>query len=363
MTASLREYLDRIKRCFESGDASALGQTMEAAAAEANGDVLVQRLKEETEIHLENLKQEAVRRFDRERYEECRRIFQFLCAVEPDRKIWWDYLELCQQASEGKSTLEPCSALVQFAPADVLPSLAHEPDEKRPASPVMTRDRNEKKPGNSLQAAGAAHRHLYPAVTGRHARPSGSQGRIASRKRTIVLSVLAATLLVGTSIDLWVGRRPAEEQTPPDVRSAQSEARPPVGIEPVSSHRARSRTPLSQAPKSSSRPGTRRSVLSADKPGEVKRFAVVHAHRFGSCRGDLAISRDSLAFVPSHDSKHGFTVHPRLAATMLGGGDLQIRLAGKTYRFRSATETHEQRRQKNTTSIYEHVKAATARSL
>src|SRR5262249_24435279 len=48
-------------------------------------------------IHVENLKNEAMKQFDQELYGECLRTFRFLCELEPDNRTLRDYLQLCCQ--------------------------------------------------------------------------------------------------------------------------------------------------------------------------------------------------------------------------------------------------------------------------
>ena len=55
------------------------------------------RLKDELEIHLEDVKKDAMDRFDQERYRECVGIFDFLSRLEPENQKWQQYLELSRQ--------------------------------------------------------------------------------------------------------------------------------------------------------------------------------------------------------------------------------------------------------------------------
>ena len=54
-------------------------------------------LKEEFEIQLENLKQEATKQFDQERFAECLETFRFLRELEPENEKIRSYLKLCQE--------------------------------------------------------------------------------------------------------------------------------------------------------------------------------------------------------------------------------------------------------------------------
>src|SRR5262249_45679140 len=56
-----------------------------------------EKLQEEFEIHVENLKNEAMKQFDQELYGECLGTFRFLCELEPENRTLRDYLQLCWQ--------------------------------------------------------------------------------------------------------------------------------------------------------------------------------------------------------------------------------------------------------------------------
>jgi len=65
------------------------------------GQLEDEKLREEFEIHVENLKSEAMKQFDQELYSECFGTFRFLCELEPDNRTLKGYLELCQQLVQG----------------------------------------------------------------------------------------------------------------------------------------------------------------------------------------------------------------------------------------------------------------------
>lgn len=68
---------------------------------EIQGKLDDEELREEFEIHVANLKNEAMKQFDQELYSECFGTFRFLCELEPDNRTLRDYLELCQQLVLG----------------------------------------------------------------------------------------------------------------------------------------------------------------------------------------------------------------------------------------------------------------------
>ena len=56
-----------------------------------------QKLREEFEIHIENLRKDAIKQFDQELYTVCLPNFEFLCELEPENRSLRDYLELSRQ--------------------------------------------------------------------------------------------------------------------------------------------------------------------------------------------------------------------------------------------------------------------------
>jgi len=104
------DLAEQVKTHFENRDFEALmrvvnqalGQSDVKLAAggqlrEIQGQIEDEKLREEFEIHVANLKNEATKQFDQERYSDCLGTFRFLCELEPDNKTLRDYLELCQQ--------------------------------------------------------------------------------------------------------------------------------------------------------------------------------------------------------------------------------------------------------------------------
>ena len=71
-----------------------------------------QEVQDELEVQIENLKNEATKQFDQERYSECLRSFQFLCELEPQNRQFSDYLELCRQMLDEKEASSVRTILV-----------------------------------------------------------------------------------------------------------------------------------------------------------------------------------------------------------------------------------------------------------
>src|SRR5262245_36396617 len=61
-------------------------------------------LLDELEIQIEDLKNEAVRRFDKEEFEYCLQTFEFLSKLNPNDRSLRDYLDVCREViGEGAS--------------------------------------------------------------------------------------------------------------------------------------------------------------------------------------------------------------------------------------------------------------------
>jgi len=60
-----------------------------------------QQRAEEFEIHIENLRHEAIKQFDKELYDECIGTFQYLCELDPNNQTLRDYRELCEKLTGG----------------------------------------------------------------------------------------------------------------------------------------------------------------------------------------------------------------------------------------------------------------------
>ena len=69
----------------------------------------------------------------------------------------------------------------------------------------------------------------------------------------------------------------------------------------------------------------------------MRTVSVMHLHRVGSCRGHLVVSRDGIAFVPDDkENKDAFVFRYGEFLHTLSEGQLTIRSAARTYRFRVA---------------------------
>jgi hypothetical protein len=73
------------------------------AQSSARPDVLL----EELEIQIEDLKNEAVKKFDKEEFAYCLEAFEFLFKVNPNDRSLNDYLELCKECVQQEAVSEP----------------------------------------------------------------------------------------------------------------------------------------------------------------------------------------------------------------------------------------------------------------
>jgi EAL domain-containing protein (putative c-di-GMP-specific phosphodiesterase class I) len=116
--ASIGQRYREGKRCFERGDFDQcrvlMGEILQHRPRhqqanwywnESQRKQEEQRLKDELEIHLEDVKKDAMDRFDQECYGECQWIFSFLSELEPENHQWGQYLELSRQLVSEKQDI------------------------------------------------------------------------------------------------------------------------------------------------------------------------------------------------------------------------------------------------------------------
>jgi tetratricopeptide (TPR) repeat protein len=86
---------------------------------------------------------------------------------------------------------------------------------------------------------------------------------------------------------------------------------------------------------------------------EFSSYPVLHAHRFGSCRGRLRMNSYVVSFVPSEGSLDGFT-EKLMYVTLVGAGDdLKIKVKDKSYRFLLNVDQGKEAPQKAAKPMYE----------
>jgi EAL domain-containing protein (putative c-di-GMP-specific phosphodiesterase class I)/GGDEF domain-containing protein len=87
-------------------------------------------------------------------------------------------------------------------------------------------------------------------------------------------------------------------------------------------------------------------AAAAAEPLSLTSLLVVHQHRFGSCRGQLVVSRDGVAFIPENDEDNdGFRLKYTQFLDEVSGGGLRITSHDRDYRFRVAVPSGSDREQ------------------
>jgi hypothetical protein len=82
-------------------------------------------------------------------------------------------------------------------------------------------------------------------------------------------------------------------------------------------------------------------------PISLTSLRVIHQHRLGSCRGQLVVSRDGVAYVPEDDGqgKDGFRLKYTQFLDELSGASLRITSNDRDYRFKVAASSGHDREQ------------------
>ena len=407
----------RVKTHFDNRDFEALMRVVNQALKlpddnldagaqlrEIQGNLEDEKLREEFEIHVENLKNEAMKQFDQELYRECFGTFRFLCELEPDNRTLKDYLELCRQLVPGIEDNLPVESPV-LAPGDqeticssVEPPIALEPSVE-PTSLAMSLPPggpNLQRPADEENAYQEPQPNKPPQIAehsgNQRARPAAELARADALKPTpgsaaqsvtigLRLGLVAIALLLVTILGIAYlkshrhasnnsgeDRSRATSTVPEPSKSVQTAAQPdpqtfflhkaegavaldhyvlPSGDNAVAyCNRVLALAPENQKARSLKEESINKAVAQAKKCIESRRFSeareiysallqwsqqeslfpltpeelnnelekleftvypVVHDHLFGSCKGHLKINAYVISFVPSGDSKDGFT--------------------------------------------------------
>lgn len=82
-------------------------------------------------------------------------------------------------------------------------------------------------------------------------------------------------------------------------------------------------------------------------PVSLTSLRVVHQHRLGSCRGQLVVNRDGVAFIPEDDAQGKDAFHLKYTQFLdeLNGDSLRITSNNRDYRFRVAAPSADERAQ------------------
>jgi tetratricopeptide (TPR) repeat protein len=138
------EMVDELRIHIKNRDFHALSELLqgiqpsEVQPSECDAQSLPRHdaLLEELEIQTEDLKNEAIRKFDKEEFAYCLETFEFLFKLNPNDRSLKDYLELCKQCTQQQAVSEAnrvADSSTQNEPGvRVMSSLRHEGGEQRP---------------------------------------------------------------------------------------------------------------------------------------------------------------------------------------------------------------------------------------
>jgi hypothetical protein len=347
---STSEQIQQVRTCFESKDHGLLTKIVEQASGPSGQKVL-----EELEIQIENLKNEASKQFDQERYSDCLKSFQFLCELEPQNRSFRDYLELSRQILAEKESSHKNTGVVSayqvFDEADLLL--------KQPRGP-----RN-----NNLDNNQVTERSPLPVVSSppesslvKLSRVENSEvcpkpdGTSRLLKRVVrIAALVAALVLCFVILSHWTHRviaphlpdQPVGESNQSQVSEGEQK-----GLQIPETKKAEPQdqpieSPVDAAQKAPSPPETTQedSLIT-----EV--FPVVHEHRLGSCKGQLQISSRMIRYLPFENSGDAFKHSPSDIIEIELDHKLKMRFADRTYRFSANSSESKQANQVELNRIY-----------
>ena len=158
----------------------------------------------------------------------------------------------------------------------------------------------------------------------RNAKPLVDGTLFASGRRPLIATIVLALLTIVGLVALasWV---PSPAESPASGRPVET------GTQqlPSATHTQPTQPPPSGPSESPSPP--------QPSSRTARSFEVLHLHRIGSCRGQLVVSRDGVAFVPQQESKgDAFALKYTEFLHAVADDTLTVRTATKTYRFKAS---------------------------
>jgi EAL domain-containing protein (putative c-di-GMP-specific phosphodiesterase class I) len=328
-----------VKNAFDQRDDALLKNIIscseDRSLAAGTGSERDQKLKEEFEIHIENLKRDAIKQFDQELYTVCLPNFEFLCELEPTNRGLRDYFDLSR-------------ALVEQIPGH----------EKADSSQVDPRGLSLNSHSNQDPEEGSSQPSLEievgPKMGEGHSWVAGLR-----KYRMAFLGAITATvcilLVFGIRTQGKNGQKAttSEESKPAGIQLASDKARPVSIEEKRSVQQAASQiagvqqkdvSGIRREPNKPSFHGQPKvpgpaAVLSVQQSpqsaADYSSLAVIHEHFLGSCSGLLRITRGTIVFEPSQDKRHAFAVKLADIVGTEHGETLRIKFARETYRFKA----------------------------
>jgi hypothetical protein len=354
------ELVQRVKSSFETKNPGLLMQVLSQASGPA-----CQLVQEELEIQIENLKSEAIKKFDQELYKESLQSFQFLSELQPQDHTLRDYLELCEQmlgqpgtseneekmadafkvfeevnqdfknASKGREA-SPLSSK-EPAHADLLP--LDYPVESSPAETATSPWEDVSGESKTIQNETTAPAGLLLV------RPQGEKRRKRipawrSRFLTRCLRVSALVIVIislGILLSLWTRHVRAPQTTDNRSDETVSEQSQDSNEQVKKQAGRQSRGEEDRRNEAGEKPDSGPSVSSdgaQDQPQQTTAYPVIHKHLLGNCRGEIRISRETVSFVPFENSGDGFKHQPSDILGIELDNTLKIRFTDRTYRFK-----------------------------
>ena len=353
---TINEQLQQVKTYFETRNSGMLIQVLDQASGPSS-----QKVQDELEIQIENLKNEAIKQFDQERYSECLRSFQFLCELDSQNRQFNDYLELCKQILGEKETSPNKTILVNayknFDEIDLEFKESTKGDTKAPKPDGVIYDSpssaGSSPPGKSIVGSKALSRVNTAAICeepGKAIRPL---------KRVLRVSALVTgMMLLIALLSHWtyLVRAPHLPDATPKVLS-QTQLPEPEKQEIGAKNAGTQITPSDDRQKKSSESTQQKTPGSGDSTREdsewTEVYPVVHEHRFGSCRGQLKLSRNYITFLSFEDSGDSFKHSPKEIIELEFDRTLKIKFAERTYRFTSNSARSKQDNRSKLKRIYQ----------
>jgi hypothetical protein len=304
-----------------------------------------QKVLEELEIQIENLKNEASKQFDQERYSDCLKSFQFLCELEPENRNFRDYVELSRQILAEKESSHKNTGVVSayqvFDEADLLLKQPRGPRKNIPDNNQVTHLSplpvvSSPPENNLVQLSNVKDLKVFP-------KPGGTSRQL---KRVIRITALVAALMLCFAIlSHWTHRVSAPQL--PDQPVGESNQSQVSGGE-----QNRLQIPETKKGGPQGRPveSPDAAVQKAPNPQETIQedslitevFPVVHEHRLGSCKGQLQISSRIIRYLPFENSGDAFKHSPSDIIEIELDHKLKMRFADRTYRFEANSSESKQ---------------------
>jgi tetratricopeptide (TPR) repeat protein len=360
-----------------------------------------QRSLEQLEIYVENLKQEAMDLFDKERYEQCLGMFRFLSELDPDNHTLRDYVRLSQQMfvetiGSGEPTTNEADTSNSAAGEKQSEGLGHgakEPEMDRPA--LASKTGAPKVPESEAIPESARRKiiqeYLASAMPGRREQFRNIWQTAALVLVTplgvaclwLYLSLPASRIEIqstpGEAIvfidNKRAGETPFRQGIPsgghalriekkgyqPYDRNLRVERAQAVILE-VYLERAKTVTtsnvqppvPVEVPTQTLAPSGVSEPVESAIPPVQIAQ-SVIHHHLLGSCTGRLKIDGEKISFWSPGNSRDGFTRKIKQINNFSLDDKLVIEFKDKAYRFEALARDAKDNRQR-LAPFYEQIK-------